>query len=251
MGSVRIRLEMLLSGKRQWYNSWKHQFETYNPDRITPKDLPIIPKTIHQIWLGSPYPEKYKPLQESFKRLHPDWEYKLWTDNEVAQLTLHNQQAYDTTKNFGQKADIARYEILYQFGGFYADVDYECLKPLDIFHHSYAFYAAINNEPRGVIGGSLQGAVPNHPVHKYCLDNLTLRTNKTYHWREIVEETGPDFFTQAVMAHFNPDDPTMILFPCSYFLPLPVREEASSIDEKKKYIKPESYTIHYWDGSWK
>ena len=40
-----------------------------------------IPKIIHQIWVGGKkIPQKYKKLIKTVKDVHPDWEYKLWTN---------------------------------------------------------------------------------------------------------------------------------------------------------------------------
>src|SRR5438876_9483420 len=52
-----------------------------------------IPKIIHQIWLGSPVPSVYEPFMKSWQEKHPDWEYRLWTDENVHSLfPLYNQQ---------------------------------------------------------------------------------------------------------------------------------------------------------------
>ena len=51
----------------------------------------------------------------------------LWTDEQVAGLTLFNQAAFDAAPNFGEKSDILRYELLYAFGGVYVDVDLQCV----------------------------------------------------------------------------------------------------------------------------
>ena len=49
-----------------------------------------IPRIIHQIWLGSPVPEKYKQWMDIWKNFQ-GWEYRLWTEKEVATLSLHNK----------------------------------------------------------------------------------------------------------------------------------------------------------------
>jgi len=43
-----------------------------------------LPKKIHQIWIG--YDEMPKHCVEFSKKMeiiHPDWEYKLWTHDEI------------------------------------------------------------------------------------------------------------------------------------------------------------------------
>ena len=45
-----------------------------------------IPRALHQSWKDDDIPAKYKPWVESWKRLHPDWTYTLWTDDMNRQL---------------------------------------------------------------------------------------------------------------------------------------------------------------------
>lgn len=43
-----------------------------------------------------------------------EWEHRLWTEAEVAKTFpegLRNQAAFDAAPNFGEKADILRYEV--------------------------------------------------------------------------------------------------------------------------------------------
>jgi len=87
------------------------RYEHYVAHGLMQRTQVLIPKIIHQIWLGSPLPEKYKQLQKSWLKYHPDWHYYLWTEKEIAAFGLTNQALYDATSNYGEKSDIARYEI--------------------------------------------------------------------------------------------------------------------------------------------
>ena len=60
-------------------------------------------------------------------KYHPDWEYKLWTDETVKEITLINQELFDKAKNYGEKSDILKWELVYRFGGVYIDTDMEAL----------------------------------------------------------------------------------------------------------------------------
>ena len=126
-----------------FYSFFKALYEQHPIGVVSPTDSLKIPKIIHQIWLGSPFPEVYRNYQQSWLANHPDWEYYLWTDADIAALGLENREFYDTSNNYGERSDIARYEILYRFGGVYVDVDYECLKPLDKLHYQYDLYTGI------------------------------------------------------------------------------------------------------------
>ena len=130
----------------------------------------VIPKIIHQIWVGGPVPEKYDEWRQSWQDMHPDWEYKLWTDADIPSLHIHNRAIYDKAPDFAAKADVLKYEILYQFGGMYVDIDFECLQSFDGLHHRYNFYSGISNERTFAIALGLLGAAPGHPILKHCIE---------------------------------------------------------------------------------
>ena len=78
-----------------------------------------IPKIIHQIWLG---PNKQPDIwmnswKNNYINKYPEWTYKLWTEQEIDELNLINKKQYENEKFYNGKSDIARYEILYRFGG--------------------------------------------------------------------------------------------------------------------------------------
>src|SRR3990167_2074455 len=97
------------------YKKLKNMYKAYSlSNRYDCHDLskPKIPKIIHQFWIGSPVPEKYKQWIESWKKHHPEWEHKLWTDKEVKELKLFNQELFNSLDNYGHKVDVLTYEVL-------------------------------------------------------------------------------------------------------------------------------------------
>src|SRR5437764_1971588 len=56
-----------------------------------------IPHIIHHIWLGSPFSEKHAKLVETWKALHPDWQFILWTEKEIEEFNLYNKKLYDAS----------------------------------------------------------------------------------------------------------------------------------------------------------
>ena len=84
-------------------------------------DRQVMPKKIHQIWLGSELPRRYRRLTETWKEFHPDWEYRLWTDKDVNDVDIPRRELFDSipkTKLYqGQRSDFLRYHILKQYGG--------------------------------------------------------------------------------------------------------------------------------------
>lgn len=207
-----------------------------------------IPKIIHQIWLGSPFPERFKNWQKKIKALHPDWEYKLWTEQEIKELNLVNKLFYDKADNYGKKSDIARYEILYRFGGAYVDVDVDFLKPLDSLHYKYDFYAGFEpfwstSETRCLtIGNSIIGSVAGHPLLKYCIKSIKYSHSVALDVDTklaTVIRTGPMFLTKACLKILMKDKEHLnVILPSEYLYPLlPVANKST-------------FCIHHWTHSW-
>jgi mannosyltransferase OCH1-like enzyme len=73
---------------------------------------PRIPHTLHFIWLGSEVPDWVQRNISSWQAHHPSWEVRLWRDDDAAAFPLANRQAFDAARNFGEKSDILRYEVM-------------------------------------------------------------------------------------------------------------------------------------------
>jgi len=227
----------------------KHLYNTHILNNFEYCEKPRIPKIIHQIWLGSDFPQEYKEYQQSWIKNHPDWEYKLWTERDIEQFGLVNQHMYNTAKNYGEKSDIARLEILDRFGGLYIDTDFECLKPFDIFHHCCDFYTGCVSDPHVVCFNGLIAAAPGHPILKRGM--IDLENNARLH-KDSIEKTGPGFFTRCILKEFfNESVGRCVLFPAPYFYPWPwYKRDRESCATRRKFIKPESFAIHHWEVSW-
>lgn len=91
-----------------------------------------IPKIIHQTAPSdkSKWPSVWEQCQSSWKRLHPDFAYIMWTDEDIdAFVKANDPDFYDQWKRYDshiKRVDVVRYLILKEFGGIYADMDYEC-----------------------------------------------------------------------------------------------------------------------------
>lgn len=223
---------------------------------LTPKyqDNPIIPKIIHQVWLGNngKLPDKYKHFQKTWLDNHPDWEYKLWTEKEIDEFGLKNRKQYDGTNNYGIKSDIARYEILYRFGGLYVDTDFECLRPFDILHHMCDFYAGIAYAQKVEIYNGLIGASAQHPILLECINNISDRkqTGKE-HYNEITNRTGPLYLTRCFFNGISTYSGPSVIFPVTYFYAWPnYYKKFNSPDQIKSWINSESFGLHHWFSAW-
>lgn len=229
------------------YNFFKDMYEQNNLSMIAPSSQLKIPKIIHQIWLGSPVPESFKVLQQSWIAHHigRDWLYKLWTDEDVKHMHLYNQEFYDATDNYGIKSDILRLEIIYHYGGVYIDMDYECLQALDDLHYTYDFYTALQPLDTSFIqlGSALFGACPKHPIIKHCIETV----KDDWHLKGAPKKTGPVHFTKSFYACASTKGNKDIAFPAFYFYPLGCQETE---ENRNSWTKQGAFAVHWWAKSW-
>jgi hypothetical protein len=265
------------------YEKVKALFEKNAPSKVAPSQNPKIPKIIHQIWLGPNLPPPYfANFQETLLRLHPDWEYHLWSEAQLEELNLDNWDLVEKAQNWGEKSDIIRCDLLDRFGGVYLDVDIEAYKSLTELHEKYDFYAGIEAPHKSAttlnrvwVGISIMASRPHHPIMvawKRLIRNgwndADLRFSSQVE-RSINHTFFP--FTHAVMQEIDKPGNTDIIFPATYFYPL-AQDHASKrrsffrswrekfYDVLEKYhLKgprafchpyPETIAVHYWQNSW-
>lgn len=221
------------------------------PKNLMPSPMPLITKKFHWIWLGGKHPERhelpeqYRAFQESWLTMHPDWEYYVWTEADLETFPFINKELFDAAKNYGQKSDIWRYEILYHFGGVYLDVDYECLKPIDAFNHYYHFYIGIQplDTTMAQLGIGLIGSIAHHPILKHAIETLVPKKDI----KQIIVATGPIHFTIAFLESAGRSGLRDIAMPASYFYPCGYAQKGMP---RSVWDKPEAYAVHHWAGSW-
>ena len=100
----------------------------------------MIPKILHQIWIGPD--EIPQDHIDTWKNKHPDWIHMLWDEKTIRDEFpngLFNQSEFDGINEWCGKADVLRYEILYYFGGIFIDADSICLNK---FFTSFSFEAS-------------------------------------------------------------------------------------------------------------
>lgn len=204
-----------------------------------------VPKKIHQIWLGGRIPEKYKRLSESWRRFHPDWEYRLWTDKDVEEFGLKNKDLFNTAKNNGQRSDILRYEILNRFGGIYVDTDFECLRPFDDLLY-LDFFTGISYDAKMVLYIGIIASVPGHPIMTSCIDFMGAYNGNSANM--IMDVTGPYYFTRCFFNSVDKNTKGVVAFPMDFFYPLP--NYLRNTNRPYDYVKDFSYAIHHWAVTW-
>jgi inositol phosphorylceramide mannosyltransferase catalytic subunit len=136
---------------------------------------------------------------DTWRDKHPEWEYRLWTDDNVPPLT--NQSQFDAMPHFPGKADILRYELLHRFGGVYVDADSACVSPLteDLLNNvGFAAHESEYARP-GLIGNSVIGARAGCALMASMIEKIATLNGLAYTPAlEVWKLTGPLMFTRAM-----------------------------------------------------
>jgi mannosyltransferase OCH1-like enzyme len=235
-----------LNGKTM-LDKWDLLEKRYNDIRKRSQQENVIPKILHQIWLGSNIPERQRRQCEQLRQLLPsDWSYKLWTDRDIENLpNFYNHEAYYTTPNYGQKSDILRLEILSQYGGVYCDTDIVSIKSFDELLDVDFFCGVAYDEWPSMLN-SVMGSSPGNNVIKDML-NFTKKL-EWYDGMSIIDTTGPYHTTRVVFNNIQAYN-NIVVLPNSFFYPFP-GDGKHDINSCNIYKRPETICCHLWQGSW-
>lgn len=200
-----------------------------------------IPKLLHMIWVGNPMPEHLSKNITRWTDMHPGWVVNVWGDEDLT--WLQNQEYFDNAASHvppdavGQfKADIARYEILYNLGGFYADVDTYPLRNIEPALEGLTEFAAA--EDQRFIGNTYLGAVPEHRVFANLIKYLPESIDRNFGARPCIS-TGPQYLTPSWRHYGCHVAPTEDWFPYSY---KDVRN-----DTVPQFIDEGPFACHTWE----
>jgi len=200
----------------------------------------MIPKKLHQVWLGDKdIPRKFVEFTNNWRDLHPDWDYKLWTDETISDKP-EIKNLVDQCGAFSSKSNVVRLYAVYLEGGVYADMDVDWVQNLDKLLNVNAF--AGRQRPgkemkEDMFCNAVFGAIPNSEWVKSQIEELPQLVHLPPPW-------GPSLMTRAATSFkqtekFN-DYPKYYFYPFTWMEnPLP----------KSRYKN--SYAIHYWRMSWK
>ncbi len=130
---------------------------------------PIIPKTIHYMWLGGKeIPQNLQKCIDSWKKYCPDYKIVRWDEtNYDMNKNPYMRQAYGSGA-YGFVPDYARLDILYNYGGIYMDTDVELIRPLDELLYQEAFCGVEKWQVLNL--GGCSGAIPKHKAIKKILE---------------------------------------------------------------------------------
>lgn len=217
-----------------------------------------IPKLIHQIWVGpkkSPdillnsFVKIYNAIKidnPNHKRDNNKWYYILWTEELLNKyITMININIYNRTDKYNGKADIARYEILFRYGGVFFDADCLALKKVTEEMLNYNLFSVYENEKKNdlIALGGVVGVTRENPVILKCISIIKRKNKIDPCWKYL----GPGLFTRMYNLNKHLLKSSKI-YPSYFFLPEWLKAYQSFIPDifnKPEYIE-NIYGNHYW-----
>ena len=192
----------------------------------------LIPGNCYQTWETKRFGKSHVAAIERFRQLNPEISWFLYDGNqrdEYMETFWKNHPIYDVYNRarFGViKADIFRYCILFERGGYYFDISKGCETPLRSLHninsnsiitfeknlHDFEMEPDVKSlllYPQNLIGQWGFGFVKEHPFLRTIIESIVENSSKFAGIRfkdpkrAVWDFTGPRAFTKAVHSAIN------------------------------------------------
>lgn len=175
-------------------------------------DTPI-PKIIYQTWHSTDLPPKMTECVARLTRENPDFEYYLY-DNDMCRSFIQKHydsdvlNAYDSILPGAFKADLWRYCALYETGGIYLDIKFQCVSPFSLYDltSQNCFIREYNHKGTGLYNHIMYtGCIssrPKNPIFLKCIQQIVENCRTKYYGPEHTSPTGPYLFASMM----DPDD---------------------------------------------
>jgi hypothetical protein len=219
-----------------------------------------IPRIFHQTWRDACVPQELQRWQRSWLAHNPDFEYRFWTDEATRRFVAERYpdflRTFDSYLPPIQRVDAARYLWMHHFGGVYADLDFECLRPLDEMLAGSDVVLGLEPPAHGgewlreqglkrIVGNAFLASAPGHPFWVHVIEQL-LRSRDAY---DPLSATGPFFLTRALAAYARPRDVTVFEWDVLYAAAKTDCWQARG-DTQKLELPGTAVAVHHWVGTW-
>lgn len=142
----------------------------------------MIPKKIHQIWIGHyDIPERERVFAQEIKDRHPEYEYHLWTDQNLPTIPDDLRDMYNAMYaqlDYVYCADMIRWLAVLEYGGYYLDIDWQYIKNLDELNISHRDGIVFGHWGEGwqhcdyTLTNNVFGFAKDHSMVKYLVENM-------------------------------------------------------------------------------
>lgn len=205
-------------------------------------------KLIHQYWEGGEMPGVLRRLCATWRDLNPGHDYRLWDAASVAGEFSDIPEfsgLVGLCHGIAERSDIIRYFLLWRFGGWWADTDFECVIPLDRWEvpEPVEGLVGVEDEPGNIrrTAISLLYAEPGCGILERAIAGLE---DSLRHASGTLARTGNHF-----LERFFPERMALIaagrVFPTDFGN---WREKLAL--GRDKLFSDGVWACHYWWGTW-
>ena len=203
----------------------------------------MIPNIIHHVWIGpNPLPDIEQSFINSWKKLHTDWQFILWDNDNINNLKI-NDDCKQAIKNsdglYACQADIIRYIAVNTFGGFYIDTDIECFRNINSLMSNDLEFIGLRPHKGNWITNAFFGSTKNNTVLNCLINNISSKKFNSQN------PYGPVFLTKHVSKIFN--------FKKGQEIDQPANEKCLILKPDQFWSKDAEnpYCRHLFKASWK
>lgn len=160
----------------------------------------------------------------SFRRVHPGLSHQLFTNSSIREIISRNfgsdvLAAYDKLIPFAYKSDLARYCIMYCYGGVYADIAIYFFRPWSI---SYLTSADTHKAPHNSVkmglfqdfqsasvwdtANGIFSCPPRHKALALAIKSVCENVKAEYYGKNSLCPTGPTLFGRAIARTCEPEE---------------------------------------------
>jgi|694.fasta_scaffold01183_14 mannosyltransferase OCH1-like enzyme len=153
---------------------------------------------IHQIYItDSPSPIAL----EKVERIKANYEHKLWDNNSIRELLEKEFEpdvlwAYDELVPYSFKGDLAKYAIIYIYGGWYVDVSFSVLPDIDKYNDENGVF--FKDTVDGYVACGMFYSPLGNEVLKKAIDTIVDNCKSRHYGIHPVDCTGPGVLGKVV-----------------------------------------------------
>lgn len=211
----------------------------------------MIPKIIHLCWFSDdPYPVEIKVCLESWQRVLPDYEVKMWRMEDARAIGMDYVNEALDARRWAFAADVIRFYSVYKYGGVYMDSDVFMYRSFNDLLHEEGFVTFNERiENHWTVYGLQAACFLGTPGNRFCKDMLDYYGARHYVKPDGTFDNTISPYTMKAVAerygYVNEDEDVQRLgvitvYPTHFLAP------------RKRYkIDSETYGQHRVYGSWR
>jgi mannosyltransferase OCH1-like enzyme len=185
----------------------------------------MIPKKLWQTHKTKLPPIESLECISSWFNKNPDYEWYYMDDTKCEQFIKDHfsEEFYSMYKSlpYGvMKSDTWRIAVVYVYGGVYADLDTECVVPIDLWANDKDLIVSYEPPTVNGIANFVFASSPKHPALLHCLQHLLINYNGPNYLDKLVatgtpiQNFGQDAFYSGIKKYIqsNPKDDKVKIF---------------------------------------